>query len=406
LIQCARLYKEMNSASPQKFSSGRIGNIGFVMVVVAAYCSAISALAYGRRTFTLPEITLIIALCVAYLLVGTVGFARCRRAKTSSAVITYFAVQLLLGITIIQLTRGGLIWMLLLPLAGQSVILLPRRWVPAFCALLVSIVVVPIGWSGSWVAASVLGVIFLAAVIFVVVSTQIAVNEQKARGEVERLAAELGEANRRLRKYAVQAEELATAKERNRLAREIHDSLGHYLTVINVQIEAARTVMETDRPSALDALRKAQSLAKEGLADVRRSIAALRATPTDTRPLPEAVAALVEENRAAGISTELTIMGEPRPLTPQTDLTLYRAAQEGLTNVRRHAQASRASLTIDYRDERIMRLLLQDDGVGSNETGGGFGLLGVLERAQLLGGGSRITTAPGEGFTLEVEIPS
>jgi signal transduction histidine kinase len=321
-------------------------------------------------------------------------------------VITYFAVQLLLGITIIQLTRGGLIWMLLLPLAGQSAILLPRRWVPAFCALLVSIVVVPIGWSGSWVAAGVLGVIFLAAVIFVVVSTQIAVNEQKARGEVERLAAELGEANRRLREYAVQAEELATAKERNRLAREIHDSLGHYLTVINVQIEAARTVMETDRPSALDALRKAQSLAKEGLADVRRSIAALRATPTDTRPLPEAVAALVEENRAAGISTELTIMGEPRPLTPQTDLTLYRAAQEGLTNVRRHAQASRASLTIDYRDERIMRLLLQDDGVGSNETGGGFGLLGVLERAQLLGGGSRITTAPGEGFTLEVEIPS
>ena len=100
--------------------------------------------------------------------------------------------------------------------------------------------------------------------VFVVVFTQIAVREREARAEVERLAAELTEANRKLREYADQVEELATARERNRLAREIHDSLGHYLTVVNVQIEAARAVID-DRDRALDVLRKAQLLTHEGL---------------------------------------------------------------------------------------------------------------------------------------------
>jgi signal transduction histidine kinase len=193
------------------------------------------------------------------------------------------------------------------------------------------------------------------------------------------------------------------------LAREIHDSLGHYLTVINVQMEAARAVMETDRERALDALGKAQSLAQEGLAEVRRSVTALRASPTESRPLPEAVAALVEECRAAGIPIEFAIHGHPRQLAPQTELTLYRAAQEGLTNVRKHACASCAKLTLDYSDgnseSHSVRLTLQDDGLGASESGGGFGLLGVRERAQLLGGEVSIRTSAGQGFTLEVELP-
>lgn len=217
--------------------------------------------------------------------------------------------------------------------------------------------------------------------------------------------AELDEVNRQLRQYAAQVEELATVKERNRLAREIHDGLGHYLTAINVQIEAARAVMDGDRPRALDALHKAQTLTQEGLAEVRRSVAALRASPTESRPLPEAVAVLVEECRAAGIATELVVNGEARPLPPQAELTLYRAAQEGLTNVRKHAHVSSASVRLDYRGDGSVRLTVQDDGVGSDEASGGFGLLGVRERVQLLGGKVDIRTAPGQGFTLEVEVP-
>jgi signal transduction histidine kinase len=257
-----------------------------------------------------------------------------------------------------------------------------------------------------WKPAVVVGLIYSAGIIFVVVFTYIAVSEREGRAEVERLATELAEANRKLHAYAMQVEELATTKERNRLAREIHDSLGHYLTVINVQIEAARAVMNTDHANALACLGKAQSLTQEGLTEVRRSVAALHASPTENRSLTESVSALATECRAAGITTELVIAGTERPLGPQAELTLYRAAQEGLTNVRKHAQASRATVTLDYRATGAARIVIEDDGVGSGETGGGFGLLGVRQRAQLLGGEVRIESEAGQGFRLEVELPA
>lgn len=395
----------MNKRLPQILTPGRLGDLGFVVVVFTAYLSALATLAYGRRAFTSFEIALLAAASVAYLLVGTFGFAYCKRAGSIKSAIGYFALQILLAATIMQMTRGGFVWLILLPLASQSVILLPRRWSLVVCAVLTAVVIVSIGSGATWTAGAVIGSIFLAGVVFVVVFTQIAVNERQARAEVERLATELGAANRKLREYAVKVEELATAKERNRLAREIHDSLGHYLTVINVQIEAARTVLATDRDGAFDALHKAQSLAREGLADVRRSVAALRVAPTENLPLPQAVAALIEESRAAGLNTELIVLGAPQPLTPQAEQTFYRAAQEGLTNVRKHAQAQRATLTLDYRDERAVKLIVEDNGVGCSASGGGFGLLGVRERAQLLGGALRTRTTAGQGFTLEVEAP-
>jgi signal transduction histidine kinase len=234
---------------------------------------------------------------------------------------------------------------------------------------------------------------------------------ERARHEVERLARALADANQRLRVHAEQVEELATAKERNRLAREIHDSLGHYLTVINVQLEAARQLLESQAPPAAEAgraltsLRKAQSLAQEGLADVRRSVAALRAGPNDGRPLPEARRTLTDEARAAGIVATFQLAGQPRPLTAQAELTLYRAAQEALTNVRKHARASRADVTLDFARPERVRLIVADNGVGSAAANGGFGLLGLRERVQLLGGSVSTHSAPGEGFRLEVEAP-
>ena len=150
---------------------------------------------------------------------------------------------------------------------------------------------------------------------------------------------------------------------------------------------------------------KAQSLTQEGLADVRRSVAALRAGPTGSRPLPAAVADLADESRAAGIVTTLDVRGAPRSLTPQAELALYRAAQEALTNVRKHARASRADLTLDYAAADRVRLVIQDNGVGAGEPDGGFGLLGLRERVQLVGGSVSLHSAPGEGFRLEVEAP-
>ena len=141
------------------------------------------------------------------------------------------------------------------------------------------------------------------------------------------------------------------------------------------------------------------------MTDVRRSVAALHALPTENRPLAEALAGLAEECRASGIAIDLTISGTPRQIGPQAELTLYRAAQEGLTNVRKHAQAERATVALDYGADNLVRVVIEDDGVGANDANSGFGLLGVRERAQILGGAVRTTTSRGRGFKLEVELP-
>lgn len=149
-----------------------------------------------------------------------------------------------------------------------------------------------------------------------VVFTEQGQRERLARRYAEELTADLETANRQLSAYALQAEELATTQERNRLAREIHDNLGHYLTVVNVQIAAAKVLLAADPQRALDALDKAQTLTQEGLGAVRQSVAALRESPLGKRPLPEAISALVTESNNAGIVTELVVRGTPTTWPP------------------------------------------------------------------------------------------
>jgi len=375
------------------------GNLAFVIVVAAAYLSATSALIYSRRSLSALEIGVLLAAGLAYLVVGTYGFNIARQSGTRRAAAIYFVVQILIAATLIKL-RGsaGELSLILLPLAGQSALLLSSLWMGAVCVLIYTVLVLPLILRNRWIDAVAVALVYGTGIVFVVVFTRIAASEREAR-------AGLGEANRLLRENAAQVEELATTKERNRLAREIHDSLGHYLTVVNVQIGAAQAIFTHDVVRALDHLSKAQSLTQEGLGEVRRSVAALRASPTESRPLPEALAKLVEQWNATGLRATLSVEGVRRQLTPQADLTLYRAAQEALTNVGQHAGASRVDLILDYRAPESVLLQVEDDGVGGSNSGEGFGLLGVRERAQLLGGEVRVHTETGKGFKLEVELP-
>lgn len=376
------------------------GNLAFVVVVLAAYVSAVTALVYSRRAVAGTEVLTLIGAGTAYLLVGTYGFTLCRRAGTRRAVAAYFTVQLLLAVFLILL-RGsaGELSLILLPLAAQSALVLPPRSMIAVCALIYLTLVSPLIMRGRWTDAVAIALTYGTGIVFVVVFTRIAASEREAR-------AKLGAANRQLQEHAAQIEELATTKERNRLARELHDSIGHYLTVVNVQLGAAQAVFALDRERALEHLAKARSLTQEGLAEVRRSVAALRASPAESRPLPQALAQLIEQWRITGTHVTLEINGTPRPLTPQADLTLYRAAQEALTNVGKHARAAHVALTLDYRAATSVRLRIEDDGAGSGDLDQGFGLLGIRERAQLLGGAVRVRTQTGQGFTLEVELPA
>jgi len=390
----------MNSSSSNSLKFFSSGNIAFVIVVGASYASATTAIVYSRRPVPAWEAMVLVMLGAAYLVMGTYGFAICRRAGSLIWGISYFVIQLLLAATLIVL-RGstGELSLILLPLAGQTALLLPLRGMVPFCVLIYVTLVMPLVMRGRWVDAIAMGVIYGTGIVFVVVFTRVAASEREARRE-------LAEANQRLRERAAQIEDLAITKERNRLAREIHDSLGHYLTVVNVQISAAQTILDYDRTRALDHLAKAQTLTQEGLAEVRHSVAALRASPTESRPLPEALAQLAEQWNAAGLRVKFAVAGTIRPLTPQANLTLYRAAQEALTNVGKHAHATSVDLYLDYQDERLVLVRITDDGLGSTNSEGGFGLLGVRERVQLLSGAVRVRTDAGKGFSLQVSLPA
>jgi signal transduction histidine kinase len=192
------------------------------------------------------------------------------------------------------------------------------------------------------------------------------------------------------------------------VAREIHDNLGHYLTVVNVQIEAAKTIMNSQPDKAQEALDKAQTLTQEGLAAVRHSVSALRESPLENQTLAEALEKLAVELRETGLITELTIEGKSAERDPKVELTLYRALQEGLTNVRKHARASRVDIWLRHTPEQIT-LTVQDNGVGtklSEESSGSFGLIGIQERVQLLNGRMEIKTTPQEGFQFTITLPN
>jgi signal transduction histidine kinase len=383
-----------------------------IILLLATYIGVFGS---GISQFSVLEIGVLIVVGLLYTLVSIYDESFRDRWGMVWGTVAYFVVQLILGTVFLYVSRvQG--WLIMMPLVSQSVIWLPRRWTVAVNALIFAIVLVvtvvdaprlmeayrrmieQVPEGTPWLLAVQAGAQYLVVIVFVALLVEMAMREERARSE-------LSDAHRKLREYSVQIEDLATVKERNRLAREIHDGLGHYLTVVNVQIEAARAVLESDPPRALDALHKAQSLAQGGLEEVRRSVAALRASPVENRPLPETVALLVDEGCAAGLEVEFTIEGEPRLLPPRIELTLYRAAQEGLTNVRKHSGATSVEVLLDYQDDGRVRLVVHDDGVGSDDPSGGFGLLGVRERVYLLGGSVNVRTVPGQGFTLEVEIP-
>jgi len=377
--------------TPRKIQNDELA---FGVVVLAAFIVFIVNFA---THFKLETALIVAVLMLVFTGIGIFGSRWLEKKDKTILDVGYVVVEILLGMVIMYFSEGST-WLIMLPLVSAAVERFPRVWMYVTCVIIWASQMLILGLLGSWQAVVGWGMALLAAIFFVGVFTQMTVNESKARSE-------LAEANLKLREYAVQAEELAVARERNRLAREIHDGLGHYLTAINIQIKAAAAVSAQDPRLAGEALSKAQSLAEEALADVRRSVSALRADPSTSRPLSETLALLLGELKSNQVQTQFVLEGAPRPLDPQADFTFYRAAQEGITNVRKHANARKVVLTLTY-GPRSVRLVLRDDGVGAEDASGGFGLVGLRERAELLGGVLSVETAPGQGFNLALELPT
>ncbi len=244
---------------------------------------------------------------------------------------------------------------------------------------------------------------YIAAFAFTAVFTNTTRQALDARNRAQELQQELENANAQLRLHAAQAEELATTRERNRVAREIHDGVGHYLTVVKTQLDAAAALIPTQPERGREAVVKAAKLAAEALEDVRRSVGALR-TDTTRPPLPDALRELATHGEPV---PTLAIEGAPRPLAPGIEHALYRAAQEGLTNIRKHARATQALVRLDFRAPARVVLELSDNGVGAPAaTGGGFGLQGLRERIEVVGGTVNAANRLEGGFALRVEVPA
>jgi signal transduction histidine kinase len=269
----------------------------------------------------------------------------------------------------------------------------------------------PAGWTGIANQSNQL-ILFTMGIVFVLTMAKLVLQERAAHAKTEKLLVELEQSHQQLTAYANQVAELATASERNRLARDIHDSLGHYLTVINVQLEKALAFRLKNAQIADRAVEDSKRLAREALDDVRRSVGMLR-TGQEVFSVRQALSSLVDNMRSDRLKTALKVHGIEDDFSPQALMTLYRVAQEGLTNVQRHAQATEVSVTLDLTHQEAC-LSVRDNGIGfdaaecQSQAGGfigGYGLQGIQERLELVAGLLRLVTKPGHGTELIVVIP-
>jgi two-component system NarL family sensor kinase len=214
---------------------------------------------------------------------------------------------------------------------------------------------------------------------------------------------------------ADQATRVALVEERNRLAREVHDTLAQELTGIALQLEAADALLEHSPERARARIRQALERTRESLDEARRSVLDLRAGPLERQALPAALEALIgrfAEETGIAVSSQLALAG-PR-LPARVEEALYRIVQEALGNVRQHAQASAVRIELRQASDAI-QLLVTDDGrgfdvdvpgePGPSSSAHGFGLIGMQERARLLNGVMRISSCPGAGAQVEVSLP-
>jgi signal transduction histidine kinase len=298
---------------------------------------------------------------------------------------------------------------ILFMISAQANAMLPSRPAIAFSVLLgvgFMVILLAMGVNASNMSNTLLGVII--GLTFTVTLSQVLVRYAEQTKRANLLLEQLRQANSELMAARQREKELAIAEERVRVARDLHDGLGHHLTALSVQLQAAEKILRANPDLAADALRNARGEVQAALKEVRQSVAALREMPVDFRNLPQALEALAAETgQRSGIEAQFRQEGQTAELLPTAAMTIFRAAQEGLTNVQKHAAGvSQVKVILSYSEEEV-KLTVEDNGdIREAATEGGFGLAGLRERASLLGG--RLDAAPkaGGGFRLCISLPS
>lgn len=263
--------------------------------------------------------------------------------------------------------------------------------------------VIPTVWE--WRLSNVL--LFGLTLVFALLLINALIAERQSREELEIAHDKLAITNEQLRHYALRIEDQATLQERNRIAREIHDGLGHTLAAQTIQLNNALLFWKSEDEKAVEFLKQAKQLGSEAFLEIRKSVSVLRSHPLQGLSLESAIDKLLQDFqrlRAIEVSKSIRL---PVPLSQEMNTTLYRIVQESLTNIHKHADATMVTVGLQQHAGQI-HLSVSDNGKGfdpaQNTTG--FGLQGMRERVAAAGGQFAIYSESGNGCRISVSLTS
>lgn len=299
--------------------------------------------------------------------------------------------------------------LLFIPPCIQSILYFPRKtaliWIGAIILLMITALYVtfPQDESIGYV------IIYPTAIFLFTTLSYLAKQAEEAQDRSEGLLADLQAANQKLQAYAAQVQELAVANERNRLARELHDSVTQIIFGLTLSAQAARILIDRDHTRAASELDRLQILAQKALAEMRALVQELHPNSGNAAGLIPQLRQLAADRRAnEGLNVELTIKGGRR-LDAKIESELFRITQEALNNVVKHAQTDKAIVTLDLENPGHVSLEIEDAGIGfdpikARSMTGHLGLTSMQERVQALGGILTIDSNPGTGTHLRLDI--
>ncbi len=360
--------------------------------------------ALGQRTLTPDRL---IALAGLFVLLSAAGYILTEHCHSRRLAVGLMATELVLMFAIGLFARTGWIPILYFIVVAEAFFFLSTA--QAYAVALTAygvlganlyIVINPIRLNDFAVTM----LVTLSGFVFIASASRLAVEQYAARQKTEELLKALETAHARLQAYAVEVETLSVARERQRLAQEVHDSVAHVLTGLLVQLQAIRRLLQTDVGAATARLATIEEAARRGLDEVRRAVRAMRPEHLEGVGGVEAMRRLCDQfAERTGIRVHFVTEASLQ-LAPAHEVLLYRTLQEGLTNAARHGRASTIWTSLSAKDGRT-ELRVRDDGIGAQRVRPGMGIGGMQERAQAAGGHFSYRTAPEGGFEAVLELP-
>ncbi|MGH2620012.1 MAG: sensor histidine kinase [Anaerolineales bacterium] len=322
----------------------------------------------------------------------------------------YLALQTVLALVILMLPPQHFFSAGLgLVLSGQAVLLLPGRQAYAWIGAFIGVMLFGLVWGQGLLNGLTLGLLFIGGYLFTGAYAGAVGRATAAQHRSEALLSDLQEAHEQLRMYAAQAEQLAVVEERQRMARDLHDSAIQALYGLVLSSEgAARKLAEGKVELVGERLQEIRRTAHAALHEMRSLIFELRPPDLEKEGLLAALRSRLEavEDRA-GVRTSLKVEGDGR-LSHNLEAGLYRVVQEALNNALKHSGAEQVTVSLNIGPE-LVALEVADDGIGFDSqaahSGGGLGLRGMVERAQELGGKLSLQSEPGQGTRIRLEVP-